>query len=449
MAAKTTAKVATLTGAAKDDVLGGGSEDGTIADLAVLANDPGAANLWSLDQGVPGLPGGTQVVSNLAAWTLASGAVISAGPGGTIHYDGSGMNLQHLAQGASYTDHFIYTVRMANGALSTANVSVVVTGVNDAPTLIAPAAATITDTPAAEVQASVGGSLAGSDVDDGAVLTYSLVGSGGSGYGTMAVNADGTWSFADDPGAVDALGAGDTAQVTFQAVVTDEHGASSAAVNIVVNLVGVNDIADVTGDDSGSVTEDGTLVASGDLDVADRDADESAFGAVGSLAGTYGDFTFDSGTGAWTYALRNGDANVQALNSGDTVSDSLVVASLDGSDSLTVTVNINGADEPASPPPPPPPETEDKGPKFMFSFGDWESEHNVFNGFTNQDTLFYSAELTQGAVTFGDYDNDGDSDDAAVNFTYTGHKPGSTPVEIQAILIGVSFNPDVESVGHA
>ena len=446
MAAKTTAKVATLTGAAKDDVLGGGSEDATSSDLAVLANDPGAANLWSLDQGVPGLPGGTQVLSNLAAWTLASGAVISAGPNGTIHYDGSGINLQHLAEGATFVDQFIYTVRMANGALSTASVSVRIAGVNDAPTLIGPDAATINDTPDEEVQATVGGNLAGSDVDDGAVLTYSLVGSGTSGYGSITVNADGSWSFTDDPDAVDALGAGDTGQVTFQAVVTDEHGASSVPVDIVVNIVGVNDIADVTGDASGAVTEDGTLVASGDVNVADRDADEAAFGAISSLAGAYGDFTFDSGSGAWSYTLRNADANVQALNTGDTVFDSLTVGSLDASDSLTITVAVNGVDEPAPPPPPPPPEGE--GPRFMFSFGDWQSGHNVFSGFTDQDTLFYSAELTQGAVTFGDYDNDGSGDDAAVNFTYTGHKPGSTPVEIQAILIGVSFNPDVESVGH-
>ena len=227
---------------------------------------------------------------------------------------------------------------------------------------------------------------------------------------------------------------------------TDEHGASSVPVDIVVNIVGVNDIADVTGDASGAVTEDGTLVASGDVNVADRDADEAAFGAISSLAGAYGDFTFDSGSGAWSYTLRNADANVQALNTGDTVFDSLTVGSLDASDSLTITVAVNGVDEPAPPPPPPPPEGE--GPRFMFSFGDWQSGHNVFSGFTDQDTLFYSAELTQGAVTFGDYDNDGSGDDAAVNFTYTGHKPGSTPVEIQAILIGVSFNPDVQSVGH-
>jgi len=448
MAARTTSKVATLTGAAKDDVLAGGSEENMVSDLAVLANDPGAARLWSLDQGVPSMAGGDQVLSYTGSVTLASGAVISGNADGTIHYDGSAMNLQSLAEGQTFVDHFIYTARMANGALSTATVSVMIAGVNDAPTLIAPDEASISDTPDEEVESSVGGTLVGSDVDNGAVLTYGLAG-GNSDYGSMTVDADGTWSFTDDPGALDALGAGDTAQAVFQAEVTDEHGASSGTVDIVVNLIGVNDIADVTGDDGGSVGEDDVLATSGDLDVADRDTGESAFGTVGALAGTYGDFTFDADTGAWTYTLRNGDANVQALNTGDIVSDSLEVASLDGTDSLTITVEVNGVDEPLPPPPedPPPPPPEEEGPNFMFSFGDWESEHNVFNGFQDDDTLYYSNELTLLGITYADYDIDG-NEDAIVSFSYTANKPGSTPTTIEAILIGVTFDPDVEIKGH-
>ena len=56
---------------------------------------------------------------------------------------------------------------------------------------------------------------------------------------------------------------------TFQAVVTDEHGASSAAVDIVVNLIGVNDIAEAT-DDESSVTEDsGSYTLGGTVAVAE------------------------------------------------------------------------------------------------------------------------------------------------------------------------------------
>jgi VCBS repeat-containing protein len=382
---------------------------------------------------------------NLSAAHLLSGAWISANSDGTIHYDASAMNRQSLAEGESFTDTFIYTARMANGALSTATVSVQIAGVNDAPMLIAPTTKTITDTPQAEEQSSVGGTLVGSDVDHGAVLTYSLAG-GSSDYGSIAVNADGTWSFTDVPAMLDALGAGQTAAATFQAIVTDEHGASSAAVDIVVNLIGVNDIADVTGDNSGSVTEDGTLVVTGDLNVSDRDAGESAFGAVGALAGTFGDFLFDANTGAWSYTLRNGDANVQALNGTDVVHDTLKVWSQDNSDSIDITVTITGANEPVV-------DDEDDGvgggsANIMFNYGIWNAGHYVYDDFTAADTLRYSNELTFVGVSFADYDGD-HYDDAIVSFTYTGNKPGSPTLTIEAVLIGVDFTPNLEMVGHA
>jgi VCBS repeat-containing protein len=318
MAAKTTAKVAALTGAAKDDMLGGGSEDATSSDLAVLVNDPGAARLWSLDQGVPSLAGGTQVPQALGgSFVLASGAAISANLDGTIHYDGSAVDLQYLAEGETWTDTFVYTVRMANGALSTASASVVVAGVND--------------------------------------------------------------------------------------------------------------IA-VVSDDAGSVTEDASLTAGGTLTVSDADHDQSAFGSVGSLAGAYGDFTFDSGTGNWTYLLRNDDANVQALNAGDVVYDTLEVGSLDGSDSGTITVTVNGADEP---PPPPPP--EDPVATFTASNGKFVSGHYVIENFTSNDTLEYVGGITplgDPSWSLIDWQLDGDND-TIVRFVQNGN--GN---EVDVILVG-------------
>lgn len=444
MAARTTAKVATLTGAAKDDLLGGVTEDSLVSDLAVLANDPGAARMWSLDQGVPALPGGTQVPSYWGPVTLASGATISANLDGTIHYDGSAMNLQSLAEGESFTDTFIYTARMANGALSTAKVSVQVAGANDAPTLIAPDAATITDTPDEETQAIVGGALAGSDVDHGAVLTYSLVGDGSSDYGTIAVAADGTWSFTDDPAALDALGAGATATATFQAMVTDEHGASSAAVDIVVNLVGVNDIAEAT-DDEASVTEDsGSYVVSGSVSIADRDAGESAFAAAGDLNGSYGVFTFNDGE--WSYTLDNDNADVNALDDGETLTDTLVIDSLDHTAQSTITVTINGADEPVAPPPPDDEDDDGGSPEFLVNWGRQASTHNVFFGFDETDTLYYVPALTFLSVALADRNADGSvgAGDGVMD-TVAYFKQGGHGNVVEVVLVGYS-NPDLEPV---
>ena len=90
--------------------------------------------------------------------------------------------------------------------------------------------------------------------------------------------------------------------------------------------------------------------ASGDLNVSDVDDGEAKFQAAAplSLAGTYGDFTFDADTGAWTYTLDNGRAATQLLNAGDPASDSLTATSFDGTDFETITVNIAGANDDAT-----------------------------------------------------------------------------------------------------
>jgi VCBS repeat-containing protein len=134
---------------------------------------------------------------------------------------------------------------------------------------------------------------------------------------------------------------------SFTVTVSDGLGGTTTqVVQIVVNAV--NDTAVFGGDDGGAVQEDGTLVASGTLTVSDVDVGEGVFASTGFLTGLYGNFTFDLGTGGWTYTLRNGDTNVQALVTGQTVQDSLTVTSAGGS-STTIVVDIAGLDEPPPP----------------------------------------------------------------------------------------------------
>ncbi|RZI42872.1 hypothetical protein EGT07_12925 [Herbaspirillum sp. HC18] len=357
MAAQTTVKVATQTGAAKDDILAASAtnltEDNTYAKLNVLANDPGSANLYSLVQNTSGYASTAQFPVATSA-TLASGAKITMNADGTVGYDASSLQgaLQSYAAGELFTDTFVYTIRMANGALSTAKVTVTVAGVNDKPTLAAVAPVSILDTAADDTPAAVTGTLAGADVDHGAVLKYSfddgsLVST--NEYGTLTLNANtGAYSFVADPDKIDSLAEGVNATTTFKVIVTDEHGAASDPVTLSFDLVGANDTASISGSTGGNVAEDGTLQASGMLTVSDRDEGQSAFQSPASVSGTYGDFTFNAATGEWAYALRNGDANVQALNDGKIVSDELVVTSLDGTATATVHVDVTGANDLAS-----------------------------------------------------------------------------------------------------
>jgi len=241
----TTIKIATLTGAAKDDVFALSEGMGTY-ELDVLANDPGSAKLYSVAQ-VSGLSKDQMPISNSA--TL-SGGLTQFGTGGfemgggTVSIlDGklsyTNENAQMLRGGETLTQTFTYTVQMANGALSQATASFTITGEND--------------------------------------------------------------------------------------------------------------LATITGDNSGSLEEDGTSdEVKGQLIVSDADYDESRFADLTKeeLTGTYGSFELDVVTGVWIYTLDNDSSDVQALTSADTVFDELVVTSFDGTAFETIKVTIVGKDEP-------------------------------------------------------------------------------------------------------
>ena len=62
-------------------------------------------------------------------------------------------------------------------------------------------------------------------------------------------------------------------------------------------------------------------------------------------AGGYGSYTLTA-AGVWTYTLDNSNATVQALNAGQTLTDSFTVTTVDGTAQL-VTITINGANDAA------------------------------------------------------------------------------------------------------
>ena len=64
-----------------------------------------------------------------------------------------------------------------------------------------------------------------------------------------------------------------------------------------------------------------------------------------ALQGTYGTFTFNTTTGAWTYALNQ--ALADPLTQGQAVTDTLTVTSADGTASYNIVVNITGTNDAA------------------------------------------------------------------------------------------------------
>ena len=86
----------------------------------------------------------------------------------------------------------------------------------------------------------------------------------------------------------------------------------------------------------------GNLVTVGTLTVTDPDTGQAAFQA-GSTAGSYGTLTINA-AGAWTYTASNGQAAIQSLGAGASLTETFTVRSADGT-AHVVTVTINGAND--------------------------------------------------------------------------------------------------------
>ena len=160
----------------------------------------------------------------------------------------------------------------------------------------------------------------------------------------FVLDAAGTWTYtaANGQAAIQQLGNGDTLTETFTVSSVD---GTTHTVTIVIN--GVNDAAVIGGDDAGSVTEDATspnLSDTGTLTISDVDGGEASFSA-GTLTGTYGDLVLDA-AGTWTYTAANGQAAIQQLGNGDTLTETFTVSSVDGT-THTVTIVINGVNDAA------------------------------------------------------------------------------------------------------
>ena len=92
----------------------------------------------------------------------------------------------------------------------------------------------------------------------------------------------------------------------------------------------------------------GTPTATGDLNSTDVDNPADSWNAVLARrrsANGYGTYTLTA-AGVWTYTLDNSNATVQALNVGQTLTDTFTAMTVDGTQQL-VTITINGSNDAA------------------------------------------------------------------------------------------------------
>jgi VCBS repeat-containing protein len=144
-----------------------------------------------------------------------------------------------------------------------------------------------------------------------------------------------------DADVVNGLIAGQNFSPVFE-VRTGSAGAGTLVESLQVNITGANDAATIVTTLTGAVAEDGTPTANGTITVTDPDFNQNhAFNDT--IVGSYGQLVITDG--AWVYTLYNAAANVQALNASQTVQESFLVNSQDGTAAATVTINITGSND--------------------------------------------------------------------------------------------------------
>ncbi|MEN9360793.1 MAG: hypothetical protein RL095_2328 [Verrucomicrobiota bacterium] len=275
---------------------------------------------------------GSYTVDSAGAWTYTLDNTLNA--------------TQALDVGDAPTDTF--TLVGTDGA--TRIVTITVTGTNDGPTGSNVTGPTYTDTSADDTFTTSNGTFTASDVDDTAgQLTYTGTSTGT--YGTLTVNADGTYSYVPVDAAIEELKSGTYTDV-FTITVTDDNGATGTY-TYTVNIVAADDTPDYSGVSTGAVTEAGaanagTPTSSGDLNFTDRDLADpddtwTSVTAGAATVGGYGTYGLTA-AGVWTYTLDNTNSAVNSLDDTETLTDTFVVTASTGAET-TVTITINGQND--------------------------------------------------------------------------------------------------------
>ncbi|MFY3862087.1 retention module-containing protein [Achromobacter xylosoxidans] len=311
----------TATGAVKED--GTQTVTGQLAKADVDVNDK---HTWSLNNDGKGQYG-TFTLDQSGKWTYV--------------LDNNSAKVQALAEGQKATDSITVTVDDGNGGKATQVITIDITGTNDAPTIGGTATGAVKE----DGTLVTTGQLTKTDVDTNDTHTWSVNNEGKGQYGTFTVDQNGKWTYTLDNTStkVQALKEGETVTDTIKVTVDDGHG-GTAVKDITVTVTGTNDIAKITGQSTGAVIEDKTLVTTGKLTVSDADAGQSALIAQTNVAGKYGTFSIDA-NGNWTYTLNNSLKVVQDLPPGAVLKETFEVVSADGTGKQLITVDVIGTND--------------------------------------------------------------------------------------------------------
>jgi VCBS repeat-containing protein len=260
----------------------------------------------------------------------------------TLTVDPGHESFQDLAQGETRCLYITFDVVDEHDASTPHMARIKVCGINDAPTVSG-----IVEAGAEEDGETITVDLLtnADDIDNGNTLhVEGIVGALPAG---VTLSEDGNSIIVDPADAsFQHLGAGDTTTITISYNVVDEYGAPVPQ-SVEVTITGTNDVPTVTGDFSGSATEDadvveGNLVVSGSLSASDTDDDESGFQPA-SYESDYGTLEI-AADGSWTFTADNDSEAIQGLAHGQTLAVEFTVHTVDGTEH-TITISLHGVND--------------------------------------------------------------------------------------------------------
>ena len=308
-----------------------------------------------------------------------------AGQYGTMTFDGTTWTytldnasaaVQALAEGEIKTETFTFTATDSESL----TVTITVTGANDTPVITASGGVSVED--GATSFATDILTIEDDNGDTAAYTSSSFTLTAGTGATAAILNkfevvqdANGRWQLALKSGESFVLA--DAATFVINVSVTDAGGLTSTVVPVSFTVTPVLNVDTGNSDIVGTADEGDPSVVNGDLDVNDDTLLASTTPFTISTQGTYGTASIGD-DGEWEYKLDNGNADVRALNSGETLTDTFVVDVNPASGSAktqTITITISGR-------------TDVLGGNGPNTIGDAStSDNQAIFGFNSSDTL--------------------------------------------------------------
>ena len=318
------------------DIFTVSSSDGTQTTVQVVVNgtnDPAilsSANVVLDETNEPLKPSGKLSIQDVDSPETFVAQINVKGKNGTFSIEASGAwnyvsnsAFDEMNIGQSVSDSFI--VSSSDG--TTTSVQVIINGTND-PAVMGPLTILLTETNEA-LRAT--GKVDVVDVDSPATLRVQRHVKGKT--GTFSIDSDGAWTFAANS-AFDRLAADQSISDGFKITSADD---TVATVLIVIN--GSNDPASLGAPDVTLRETNSPRSTGGRINIIDLDSTMS-FVAQSNVKGKNGTFNIDT-SGRWTYVANSA---FDELNEGQSVSDSFMVVSIDGT-ATTVSIIIEGSEE--------------------------------------------------------------------------------------------------------